>query len=197
MKIYGPVYNKLALKYSLEFEAGKLKEEPPKNMHELEDVANYIIANLDRYPNGHCPLHYGTLKADVKLQGGIGLRKVTKEVMKNLLESSGLLKSLVGATESAYEAIKMLPLREMKLVKRLHCIRSEGKNEVTGTVSDCPFKDSCRALVEEGMSRMIGGLHCTMLIFGTVALEIITGKNFDFALDEIEEPHCRGRIFEI
>ncbi|MEM3564806.1 MAG: hypothetical protein QXR19_16360 [Candidatus Jordarchaeaceae archaeon] len=29
-KIYGAVYNKLALKYVLEFEAGKLKEEPPQ-----------------------------------------------------------------------------------------------------------------------------------------------------------------------
>ncbi|MEM2135800.1 MAG: hypothetical protein QXG44_13180 [Candidatus Jordarchaeaceae archaeon] len=174
---------------------GSLKRSRPKNLHELEDVANYILANPDRYPNGQYLLHHGTLKAEIDLQGGIGLRKVTKEVMKNLLEASGLLKSLVGTTESAYEAVKMLPLREMKLIKRLHCVRAEGKNEVIGTISDCPFKDSCRALVEKGMSRRIGGLHCTMLTFGTVAVEIITGKNF--APDKIEEPHCIGRVFEI
>ncbi|MEM3586738.1 MAG: hypothetical protein QXO71_05375 [Candidatus Jordarchaeaceae archaeon] len=194
-KLYGLVYTRMALKYILEFEAKKLREEPPQNIQGLEEVVNYIIANLDRYPNGHCALHYGTLKAEFSLQGGIGVRKLTREIMKNLLETSGFLKSLVGTTESAYEAVKMLPLREMKLIKRLHCVRAEGKNEVIGTISDCPFKDSCRALVEKGMSRRIGGLHCTMLTFGTVAVEIITGKNF--APDKIEEPHCIGRVFEI
>ncbi|MEM2146752.1 MAG: hypothetical protein QW279_15420 [Candidatus Jordarchaeaceae archaeon] len=197
VKFYGPVYIKLALKYILEFEAEKLKEEPPQNLQELEDVANYIIANLDRYPNGHCSLHYGTLKADVHLQGGIGLRKITREVMKNILEASGFLKNLIGATENAYDALKILPIREMKQVTRYQYVKVKGKNEVIGAVVDCPYKDSCRALAEEGISRTIGGLHCTLLIFGSVALEIITRKNFDFTLDEFDEPYCKGRIYEI
>jgi len=197
VKLYGPIYTRLALKYALEFEAEKLKEKPPKNIQELEEVANYIIANLDRYPNGHCSLHYGLLKAEVKLQGGAGTRKEAHDAMKNVLKTSGFLKGLIGTTENAYEAIKMLPIREIKQVTRHHYIRVEGKNEVIVVISDCPYKDMCWALVDEGVSRMVGGLHCTLLALGNAAAEIITGKHFDYVLEEFDEPDCRGRIFEI
>ncbi|WXG42118.1 MAG: hypothetical protein WED07_15365 [Candidatus Freyarchaeum deiterrae] len=195
-KIYGPIFNRTVAGYALDFESRMLKENPPENIQGLEAVITYIVANLNRYPMGHCALTYGLLKSENRFEGGTGTRRAAYGAIKAILESTGMLKSLVGTTKNAYEALKALPVKQIKQVTRYHYIRNEEKNEVIPIYSNCPYKDSCLALVDEGISRIIGGFHCTLLNCALATVEIVTKEHFDYALEEFDKPDCRGRIFE-
>ena len=199
-KLYGPIFTRMVSNYALEFEAEKLREEPPENIQGLEDVINYILANLDRYPQGYCSLVYGIAKAESKLQGstGAGSKRSAFHAMKSILESSGLVNGLIGSTKDAFEAIDKFE-ELSKTVKTAYPERfiREENGQVTMVVDDrCPFRDACMAFVNEGISRMVGGEECVSLITHVAVTEIITKKHFDYRLDEFDTPECRGRIFK-
>lgn len=212
-KLYGPIYNKMVSKYALEFESRMLKENPPENIQGLEEVTNYIIANLDRYSKGYCALIYGISKAESELQGFVGSsgsKIAAYNAVKKMFEKTGLLNSLIGTTEDIFEASRAFGVKVIDVlaaegsiimkgeqVQRMHHIRVEGKNQEIVILSNCQYKDTCRALVDEGISRIIGGLNCLNLSLGRIVLEIITRKTFDYVLDEFDEPDCKGRIFEV
>jgi hypothetical protein len=211
-KLYGPIYKRIASDYALDFEARMLKENLPENIQGLEAVTNYIIANLNRYPRGHCSLIYAISKSENKLQGhagSSGSRRAAFSAMKNMLEAVGLLNSLIGTTEDIVEAAKAfkakvgdtfaakgMQVKKAEQAQRIHYIRGEGKNQAIIIYSNCPYKDTCRALLNEGISRMVGGVPCINLILGNAITEIITKKRFDYALDEFDKPDCKGKIFE-
>ncbi|WXG41835.1 MAG: hypothetical protein WED07_13900 [Candidatus Freyarchaeum deiterrae] len=212
VKLYGPIYNRMVSEYALEFESRMLKEKPPEDIRGLEAVIKYLIANENRYPRGNCALIYGIAKTESKLQGhagSSGSRRAAYTATKSMLEKGGLLKDLVGTTENVLEAAKAfaakagaafasrgLSVSKAEKVQRIHYFGVEGKNQVSILYSDCPYKDTCRALLNEGISRLIGGLQCVNLILANACTEIITKKRFDYVLDEFDKPDCRGRIFE-
>ncbi|MHA1645302.1 MAG: hypothetical protein ACTSV0_09745 [Candidatus Freyarchaeota archaeon] len=199
-KIYGSAFTRMVLKYALEFEAVKLNEKPPENLTDLEEITNYIVENLERYPGGYNALIYGIGKADSRLEGatGAGAKRAAYSAMKSIIESSGLLDSVIGTTEDAFEAI----CKAEKINKELGAtiparyIRGEN-NQVIQIVPNCPFRDACSAVMSEGISRLVGGEECVSLITTTAEAEIITRKHFDYRLDEFGEVECRGRVFEI
>ncbi|MFB0563030.1 MAG: hypothetical protein ACETWM_17665 [Candidatus Lokiarchaeia archaeon] len=199
-KLYGPIFTRMVSVYALQFEAEKLKERPPENIRDLEAVTNYIIANLDRYPRGYNSLIYGIGKADSKLQGstGIGARRAAYSAIKSILESSGLLNSIIGTTEDAFEAIyKAEELnKEIKTAVPARYIRGEN-NQVIVIVPNCSYKDACNAFVNEGISRIVGGAECIYLIVTNAEAEIITKKQLDYKIEEFGKSECRGRIFEV
>ncbi|MEM2146753.1 MAG: hypothetical protein QW279_15425 [Candidatus Jordarchaeaceae archaeon] len=196
-KIYGPIFTRLVTEYARAFLEDKLKEKIPEDVQGLDAVINYIVANLNRYPEGQCALIYGLRKTVNRLEGGGDSRRAAYGAMKSLFESAGMLKNVVGTTENAYDALKLLPVKEMKQVTRYHYIRGVGKNEVTAIYSNCPYKDTCRAIMSEGMQRIIGGQQCIFLNCGLATVEIVTKKSFDYALEEFDTPDCKGRIFEV
>jgi hypothetical protein len=212
-KLYGPIYKRLASEYALDFESRMLKEKLPENIQGLEAVTNYIIANLNRYPRGYCALIYAISKTESKLQGhagSSGSRRAAFSAMKNILESVGLLNSLIGTTEDIMESAKAfkakaensfttkdMQIKKSEHMQRLRYIRGKRKNEAIIVYSNCLYKDTCRALSDEGISRMLGGAVCINLILGNAITEIITKKRFDYALDEFDKPDCKGRIFEV
>jgi len=200
-KIYGPIFKRMASKYALEFEAEKLKEEPPENIQGLEDVTNYILQNLDRYPQGYCALIYGIAKAESKLQGstGAGARRAAFHAIKSILHSSGLLNGLIGSTEDAFEAIDKFE-NISKAIKTAYPERflKEENNQIVMILDErCPFRDACKAFTRERISRMIGGEECVSLITHVAVSEIITKKKFDYKLEKYDELECRGRIFSV
>ncbi len=199
-KVYGPIFTRMVSTYALEFEAEKLGETLSEGIQGLEEVTDYIVSNLDKYPKGYCALVYGIGKAESKLQGstGAGSKRSAYTAMKSILESSGLLNNVIGTTEDAFEAnYKFEELSKMvKTAFPLRFIRGKN-NEVTIVAENCLFKDACRAFVNEGISRMIGGGECVALICHAAVAEIITKKLYDYRLDEFDKPGCRGRVFEI
>ncbi len=51
-KLYGPIFSRMAAEHAARFEAEQLGEEPPKNIQTLDDATDYILRNLDKYPQG-------------------------------------------------------------------------------------------------------------------------------------------------
>ncbi|MEM3586740.1 MAG: hypothetical protein QXO71_05385 [Candidatus Jordarchaeaceae archaeon] len=196
-RIYGPIFTRMVIDYARTFLEDKLKEKISEDIRGLDELINYILKNLNRYPEGQCALIYGLRKTVNRLEGGGDNRRAAYGAMKKLFESAGMLKNVIGTTENAYEALKMLPVKEMRQVTRYHYIRGEGKNEVTAIYSNCPYKDTCKAIMSEGIQRIIGGLQCIFLNCGLATVEIVTGKHFDYVLEEFDTPDCKGRIFEV
>ncbi len=198
-KLYGPIFTRMVSEYALQFEAEKLNEKPPENIHDLEAVTNYILANLGRYPRGYNSLIYGIGKADSKLQGstGVGAKRAAYSAMKSILESSGLLNSIIGTTEDVFEAIcKAEEInKEIKTAVSARYIKGE-KNQVMVVVPNCAYKDACDAFVKEGISRLVGGSECIYLIVTNAEAEIVTKKRLDYKIDEFGKLECRGRILE-
>nr|MDO8082871.1 hypothetical protein [Candidatus Freyarchaeota archaeon] len=199
-KIYGPIFTRMVSTYALEFEAEKLGEKPPENIQGLENVINYIITNLDKYPQGYNSLVYGIAKAESKLQGytGAGSRRAALHAMKSILGSSGLLDSLIVSTEDAFEAINKFEeiSKAIKTAYPQRFIREENGQVIMVLDDRCPFRDACTAFVDEGISRTIRGEECVSLITHVAVSEIITKKQFDYRLDKFDKLECRGRIFK-
>ncbi|MGQ9721982.1 MAG: hypothetical protein ACUVXA_11745 [Candidatus Jordarchaeum sp.] len=199
-KIYGPIFTRIASEHALQFEAEKLMDKPPENIQNLQEVTNYIINNLDKYPNGYCALMYGIAKAESKLQGstGAGSKRSAFSAMKSIIESSGMLNSVIGTTGDLFEALdKFEEIGKMvKTAIPLRFIRGEN-NEVTMVSKNCPYKDACRAFINEGIGRLVGGQECINIICHAAVAEIITKKRFDYKLYEFDKPECRGKIFEV
>ncbi|WXG41804.1 MAG: hypothetical protein WED07_13740 [Candidatus Freyarchaeum deiterrae] len=197
-KIYGPIFARLVSVHALRFEAEKLKEEPP-NIQGLTDVSNYIVTNMNKYTRGYCAVIYGVGKAEATLQGsmGAGAKRSAWSAMRSMLENTGLLNNLVGTTGDILEAIDKFNVigKQLKTVLTVRFIRDEN-NQVREVVPNCPFKDACKALVKEGVTRVRGGMECMSLIANTAVAGIITKKSLDYNLDEFDKPECRGRIFE-
>jgi hypothetical protein len=199
-KLYGPIFTRMVSEYALQFEAEKLKEKPPQNIQGLEAVANYITRNLERYLRGYCSLLYGIGKTESILEGssGPGSKRSAYSITKTILQSSGMLNNLIGTTEDIFEALDKFEKAQeaTKTATPLRFIKGEN-NQVTKISNNCSFKDVCRALAKEGVSRLVGGKECVTLIAHTAAVEIITKKTFDYKLDEFDKPECKGRIFEV
>jgi hypothetical protein len=199
-KIYGSIFTRMVSEYALKFEAEKPNENLTENIQGLEEVTNYIIANLDKYSKGYCSLMYGIGQAESKLQGstGAGAKRSAYSAMKSIIESSGMLNNIIGTTEDIFEALDKFEEigKAVKTAIPLRFIRGEN-NSVTMVSEKCPYKDACRAFVNEGISRMVGGSECINIICHTAVAEIVTKKQFDYQLDEFDKPECRGRIFEV
>ncbi|WXG39805.1 MAG: hypothetical protein WED07_03100 [Candidatus Freyarchaeum deiterrae] len=204
-KLFGPIFIRMMTEFALKFEAEKLKEKQPENIQGLEEVINYIIANLDRYPLGYNAFCYGVIRADSELQGasGSGSRRAAYGGMKTVLESSGLLNSLIGATEDIFEAdykaqktLEPVVFKAVKTAFPPRHIRGEN-NQAIIIVPNCMYKDACDALLNEGILRRVGGVECIYLSITIFGPEIITKKHLDYKLDECGESECRGKIFEV
>ncbi|WXG39806.1 MAG: hypothetical protein WED07_03105 [Candidatus Freyarchaeum deiterrae] len=199
-KLYGPIFTRMVSEYALKFEARMLKEKPPENIQGLDAVTNYITANLNRYPRGYNALIYGIARADSKLQGstGSGSRRAAYSGMKSVLEGSGLLNGVIGTTEDIFEA-NCKSLEIFKAIKTAVTSRHiRGKNnQVIVAVPNCAYKDACEALLNEGISRLVGGMECIYLILTIFGPEIITKKHLDYKLEELDKPECKGRMFEV
>ena len=199
-KVYGPIFTRMVSENALKFEAEKLNEKPPENIRGLDQVTDYILANLNRYSRGYCAIFFGIAKTEKNLQGSIGAggRRAAFNAMKAIIESSGLLNSVIGTTEDTLEALakymEMANAAKLTLSMRLN---REENNDVTLVVPNCPYKDACRTYPKEGISRLVGGSECTNLTCLTVVSEIITKKHMDYRLGEFDKPECKGRIFEV
>jgi hypothetical protein len=201
-KIYGPIFARFVAEAALKFEAEKLKEKPPQNINSnsLEDVSKYILANLTKYPRGYCALIYGVGKAESKLEGSMasGAKRSAWSAMKSMLEASGLVNSLIGTTESTFEAlVKFTDIaKPLKTSITSRAIRGKN-NDLTLIVPECPYKDGCKALFKEGVTRGVGGMECMCLIADTAAVGLITKKRLDYKVEEFDKPECKGRIYEV
>lgn len=196
-KIFGPVFIKNVIKYTLEFEAEKISENPPNDVETLDGAIEYISKNFERYPDGVCSIVYGMAKSERVLEGfsASGSKRMAFDSVKQVLEESGMLSSLQGTTDQIFDAIaKFHELNSSFQVIPPNRFERQG-NEAKMTVNNCTCKDACKKLAEEDFSRIVGGKECIILINHCAAAEIVTGKRCDYTLEKFDQPMCEGKIY--
>jgi len=195
--MFGPVFTKNAVKYTLEFEAQKLGENPPKGIETLDGAVEYIQKNINRYPDGVCSIVYGMAKTERVLEGysASGSKRMAFNAVKKVMEDSGMLSSLQGSADQIFDAIaKFHELNSfLKVIPPNRFERQD--NGAKMIVKNCTCKDACRKLAGEDFSRIIGGKECIILINHCAAAEIITGKRCDYKLEKFDQPACEGKIY--
>lgn len=202
VETFGPVYRRFIVEHALKFESEMLGESPPEGIEDLEQLSNYLLSKLEKYPKSYCALVYGMSKADQLLQGGAGTARTASFVItKHLLEGSGILNKLIGSTDDLYEA---LVKAEEVFVSMKAGLPGDLKfqkmkdNRVRVTMRDCPFTDACKKMRSEGLWRPDGTPECYVLTRSVVIAEVVTGKKFDYRVEDLNPPEsCSGYVFPI
>ncbi|MHA1606137.1 MAG: hypothetical protein ACTSWP_01105 [Candidatus Freyarchaeota archaeon] len=199
---FGPTYKRLIIEYALKFESELLGERPPETIDDIEQLANYLLSRIEKHPKSYCALVYGMSKVDQLLQGGSGTaRSVSASVLKKIFEDSGMLNQLIGSTANPYEALT-------KVEELLASIKANMPGEIVlqnlsnGNlriiIRDCPYVDACKRMRSEGLWRPDGTPECYLLTRSTVIAEIITGKQYDYKVEELTPPErCSGYVHPI
>jgi len=199
VEIFGPVYKRFIVKYALNFESEMLDEEPPDGIEDLEQLNNYLLSKLEKYPKSYCAIVYGMSKADQLLQGGSGTaRTASFVILRRILEDSGVLNQFIGSTDDLYEAL----VKTEELFVSMNAGLPGGvkfqkmiDGKVRLTIRDCPFVDACEKMRFEGLWRPDGTPECYALTRSVVIAEIVTGKKFDYRVEDINPPeNCSGYV---
>ncbi len=202
VEIFGPVYKRFIVNYSLKFESEMLNEAPPDGIEDLEQLNNYLLSKTERYPKSYCALVYGMSKADQLLQGGSGTARTASLVAtRRLLEDSGILSQLIGSTSDPYEAL--VKTEEIFVSMNAGLPGSVKFQKITDgrvrvVVHDCPFFEACEKMRFEGLWRPNGTPECYILTRSVVISELITGKKFDYNVEDLNPPEkCSGHIIPL
>lgn len=194
----GPGYLQLAAKHSADFFANKIGEKPP-DMRDLDEALMYASSNMKSYLNGYSAFAYGAMKAESTIQGATGsvIRVVAKTATSNFIQSTGLIKALGSVGDSSQALAKyyslLVKIGSMKQ-EDLKFTGSDGALNLE--VDNCPYADACTAAVAEGIPRILGGHECVRILSFATVIQVMTGKQQDYKLINLNPPRCRGEILE-
>nr|MDO8079155.1 hypothetical protein [Candidatus Freyarchaeota archaeon] len=195
-KMYGSVYSRMAKKYTMQFVAKKLGEEPPEGSDEWEwpQVKEYLEKRLERYPYIFNALLYAGGKTEASLQGATGTSRIMAAKVAKQLDVSqpGKVLNFAQAWKQSmgnWVSFRVLPPEMSYSI--------EDENTIKFVIKNCPFKDSCKAYIEENITHFGGGHICGIGrgLSSDIGQKIITGC--DYILDEFANPNCTVRIVKI
>lgn len=198
--LFGPAFTRMIIRYALEFESEKTGEKPPENIQNIEEVVQYITELREKYPRFYNCLIYGIAKAEKLFEGSTasGAKNLAYNAIRKIIEDSGLLNEVKGKIPKIYEAlIRYVEIADSLKATTPQRIVNESEKVILQEMKGCPWKDACKAMVKEGITRMTGGYECVVLIANSAALSLVSGKPVDYKLDIFDKPKCVGRIFEI
>jgi len=197
--IYGAVFSKMVAKFAAQFEARKLNDLSPPSVENLQDCTNYIMRNLERYPDGFCAIVYGSCKAENTLQGGIGSggRTSTKQGMSEINVKTGAASAYNKSVNTTQVCKAQLDLASKMQIMVGETNVSGNEDSATVTYQNCRFADACEAIYKEGIRRVGGGLECTNARAGTSSIELATKLTHDFEVLEFQPPKCAFRIYKV
>lgn len=198
--LFGPAFTRIISRYALEFESEKTGEKPPENIPNIDEVVNYITECREKYPRFYNCLIYGIAKAEKMFEGSTasGAKNLAYNAIRKIIEDSGLLNEVKGKIPNIYEAlIRYVEIADGLKATSPQRIVKESEKVIIEEMEGCPWKDACKAMDREGITRMTGDQECVVLIANSAALSLVSGKPIDYKLEIFDKPNCKGRIFEI
>jgi hypothetical protein len=199
-EIYGEIFSKLVRDAVAHFISAEIGVKPPK-IESLQEAADFVRSNLDRYPSGHCAFWYGIGKAESILQGAAGpaSRIYLRDIVKRMTELDGV-GPLVGNssnTTGALEAFKKVAV-SMELLDEnsYQCFGDANSSELR--IKNCPNGDGCRKMISEGIIRLGKGKPlCTISLGSAVTAEVVTKVAHEYDITELNPPNCVARIYKL
>ena len=221
-KLYGPVYTRLVKKYTMQFVADKLGEEPPEGSEDWEwfQVKEYLERIHEKYPKFFNALLYGMVKTESYLQGktGVGTRISINEMVKsmdkrvwwlkmmNKIESSSTITSTADFLPESSEVSNLEDvfkqvidkLVSFKILPPYASYSVEDENTIKFAVNYCAYKDSCAAYQAENITKFDGNYVCSMGRILCTYLEIeMLSPDYDYLLEKFGNPICSAWIIKI
>ena len=192
-KLYGPAFVRMAVRFAVEFEAGKLGEDPP-DIETLDDLKKYLLDNFERYPFCYCPAIYGLVKAESTFQGAPGsdTRRTAVEFAKKM-DGQPKERGESSLTTAIENFMQMTLKMNVTVPSTVEGVDANGAAIVS--IERCPYKDVCFKFEEEGITKMIGGKPCVVLRVLISAVSLMLNEECEYHLDEFNTPRCRGRVF--
>ena len=220
-KLYGPVYTRLVKKYTMQFVADKLGEEPPEGSEDWEwfQVKEYLERIHEKYPKFFNALLYGMVKTESVLQGktGVGTRISINEMVKSMdkrvwwlkvitkVESSTDISSTEDFIPESNEFSDLVGLFKNVIDKLVSfkvlppgaSYSVENENVIKFAVENCAYKDSCAAYQAENITKFDGNYVCSMgrMICTYMEVELLS-PYYDYLLEQFGNPICSARIIK-
>lgn len=196
-KVYGPVYGRIAKKYTMQFESNKIGEKPPEESQEWnwQQVKEYLKKNFEKYPYGFNALIYSMGKAEAELQGSTG----TSQRIGTTTVAKQMEASQQGQASNITEAWKQSVNKLMffKIVPPQVSYAEGDEKTVNYMISNCPFKDGCDAFHKEKIHKADGKPICSIgrMVSSDIGQKI--GAGCDYYLEVFASPNCIGQIKRI
>ncbi len=197
-KIYGPVFTTQFIEYDLKFRSRKTGAEPKEDIKDLDQLVEYFLSTLDKYPDPWNAMIYAQIKTESEFQGQIGAATKVLEIgsSKVLLEKSSVETQKIDVDEM------MAKLREATLAMKISP-KELGYKKISEESFDilapnCDYKEACRAAQEEGlMKRPDGRMRCGLTAFACHFFKVLTGYEWDYDRLEALKPYCVARCYPI
>jgi hypothetical protein len=190
-KIYGPVFTSRLVEHALRFAAQRIGEKPPENIKTVEQVAQYLLSKIDKYPTPQCAIMYAQYKTEKELQGQAGTGRRLGEIgwqRKSIETRSGEKKNidLDGLISQFWQVATMMKMSPIDLGYK----KTEDGSLVI-LVPNCFYKDGCHQAFKEGLlGRPDGGMICNLGVTVCVYLKAATGFEWDSNCLEYDKPPC-------
>lgn len=192
-KMYGPVFTIRFIKHALKFLAQKVGEEPPKNIENLEQLAEYAISKSEIYPTPYAMITYAQAKTENEFQGhsGAGTTMEIVALSKDAAEGSN-----VKDKDKIYDMDDIILKLSQFLMAMKYCpkqwgYRLNGDRSVDIVVPKCYLMDGCRMAYDENLlKRRDGKMRCGIIHFVCGYFKLATGYVWDYDFLEYCESHC-------
>ena len=199
-KLYGPVYTRLVKKYTMQFVAKKLGEEPPEGSDEWDwsRIKEYLMKNLDRYPYIFNALLYAMAKTEIVLQGktGIGNRVSLNEMAKSMNKQLGNTQQSVSSNLASVFKQTVNKLVAFKVFPSNASYSVEDENTIKFTVDKCAFKDVCEAFRKEKITRHGEKDICSIGSMISTYISLDFSPANDYMVENFANPHCNVKFIK-
>lgn len=187
--IYGPVYSKRVISYTLNFISDKTGEGASEKIETLEQLVEYLLSKTDRYPTPYCAIVYADIKTEVELQGEVGAATRIGEMgwwrkfKGNPAERNLNVEKLVLDVYNASISLKLSP-KEFG-----YRVNSDGTADFL--IPSCYYKDACRRAFSENILRRVDGrMMCPIVSSLCQFFKFSSGYDWDYDLLEFDKPYC-------
>jgi hypothetical protein len=197
-KIFGPVFSTRLIKHALEFMTQKTGEEPPEDIKNLDQLAEYLISKVDKYSTPYCAAMYAQLKTENELQGQTGA--ITR--IGDMSWQRKFVQSTDGEGPNVDLDDILSKVRQISIALKLSPKEFGYRhNEIGGVdflLPNCFYRDGCRQAFDEGLlKRSDGRFHCTLGSSLCQYFKAITGYEWDYDCLEFDKPHCIMRYYMV
>ena len=194
-KIFGPVFSTRLIMYALKFAAQRIKEKPPEDIKNMDQLSGYLVSISDKYPTPYCAVMYAQYKTENDLQGRAGA--VTRVGELGFHREFG--KDSIGEERKIDLDNVVLNLHQtaiaIKLAPKEFGYRKNKDESVDFLLPNCYFKDGCRQAFDEGLlKRLDGKIYCNLGSSLSQYLKMVTSCEWDFECLEYDKPHCITRF---
>lgn len=195
-KTYGPVFSTRLIKYALQYESQQTREESPKDIENLDQLAEYLLSKLAQYPKAYHSIVYAQFKTENEFQGqtGAGTQVGAIGLSRSVMKSSGREEINIDFDDL------LTKYREMTISIKV-CTRDFGykldeDESVVIIWPNCYLNSVCQYAFENGLlNRPRGGMQCGHASVMCQFFKLITGYEWDYQILESHKPHCIAKSY--